>query len=54
MALAVNEALNPDMSTYFQNIKKAESINTYKDAGTFQVTNEAQKPMQGKIWKVRG
>ena len=54
MALAVNEALKPDMSTFFQNIKKAENINAYKDAGTFQTTNEALKPMQGKVWKVRG
>lgn len=54
MALAVNEALKPDMSTFFENVKKAECVQAYKNAGTFQTTNEAIKPMQGKVWKVRG
>ena len=54
MALAVLEAKKADLSTLFATTKYADAISTYKDAGTFQTTLEAVKPMQGKIWKVRG
>ena len=54
MAVVTNQAVKVDLSTPLAATKYAEQIQTYKNAGTFQVTNEAIKPMNGKIWKVRG
>lgn len=54
MAIVTLEAVKVDCSTLFAATKNAEQILTYKNAGTFQTTLEAVKPMQGKIWKIRG